>query len=495
MTCQAPSGVLLPFQRRWLEDPARVKIFEKSRRIGASWATAAHAVLEAASGAQDVWYVSYNEDSAKEFVRDAIKWCAWLNVAAKDLGTVILPVDGEGQLVGIRAFGIEFPSGKRITALTSSARNLRGKQGLVIIDEAAFHDDLSGVLKAAFALLMWGGSVWVMSTHNGIDNAFADLCEEVQDGKRPYSLHRVTIQDALDEGLYVRICEVLGQPWSLEAQETWLKDLEREYGDGVREELYCEPAKGGQSYLGRPLIEACMVDAPVVRIDRGDDWIELPQDERTRELTDWCELTLLPLIEALPAQPHCFGWDFGRYADRSVLVPCTLEQNLVRRVPFIIEMLGLPHNDQWTIMRFVGDRLPYFYRANLDAGGNGSWIAEQAFITWGEEVVLQVDLSIRWYAENMPPFREAHEQGLIRYPRDLDIRGDLQMIRRIDGVPRIPPEKNKSLIGRTKRHGDAAIALALAYAASREAEAENARWRALSAPMSDNREAERSLWE
>lgn len=490
-----PPPVLLPFQRRWLEDNARVKVFEKSRRIGATWATAAHGVLEAAAGKQDVWYVSYNEDSAKEFIRDAAKWCKWLGLAAQELGEVILPLDDEGQPKGIRAFCIGFPSGKRVTALTSSPRNLRGKQGLVIIDEAAFHDDLAGVMKAAFALLMWGGSVWILSTHNGVDNAFADLCEQIHDGKRPYSLHRVTIEDALNEGLYVRICAVLGQPWSLEAERQWLADLEREYGDGVREELYCEPAKGGQAYLGRPLIEACMEPTPVVRLEKDDEWLELPEEFRRAEMREWCDAVLGPLLSALPQRlPHCFGWDFGRYADRSVLAPLTLEQDLTRRVPFLVELLGLPHNDQWLVMQYIGERLPYFYKAYLDAGGNGSWIAEQAFITWGEEVVAQVDLSVKWYAENMPPFREAHEQGTLRYPRDLDVRNDLQMIRRIDGVPRIPKDKIGSQTGRTKRHGDAAIALLLAYTASREAEAEESRWRALSAPFATPRESE-GLWD
>jgi phage FluMu gp28-like protein len=478
-----PPPVLLPFQQRWLQDTSRVKVFEKSRRIGASWATAAHAVLEAGSGKQDVWYVSYNEESGKEFVRDCMKWCKWLNVAALDMGVVLMPSDDEGNLIGARAFQIVFPSGMRITALTSSPRNLRGRQGLVIIDEAAFHDNLSEVLKASFALLMWGGEVWIMSTHNGIDNAFATLCEDIQDGKRPYSLHRVTIEDALSEGLYRRICAVLGQPWSLEQERKWLADLEREYGDGVREELYCEPAKGGQSYLGRPLIESCMRPRPVLRIDRGDHWIERPQAERTEEILAWCEAEVGPLLRALPRDlPHCFGWDFGRYADRSVLAPCTLGQDLVRRVPFLIEMLGLPHADQWTVMEYVGDRLPSFFGAALDAGGNGSWIAEQAFVTYGD-IVVQVDLTLKWYAENMPPFREAHERGVIEYPRDLDVRNDLMQIRRIDGVPRLPKDKNASEGGKTRRHGDAAIALCLAYAASREAEAESARWRALGAPF------------
>lgn len=469
--------VLLPYQIRWLEDRSRVKLMEKSRRIGATWATAAEAVLLAASGQSDVWYVCYNEESTKEFIRDCKRWMQWLGFAAGQLGQQIGQQDAGG------AFSISFPSGKRITGL-SSPRNLRGKQGLVIIDEAAFHLDLGELLKAAFALLMWGGQVWILSTHNGADNAFARLCDEVRDGKRDYSLHRVTILDALGEGLYQRICERLGQPWSVDLEAEWLRQLEAEYGDGVREELYCEPARIGASYLGRSLIESCMVDAPVLRIQRDESWIEIPQWERSKDLHEWCETFLDPILANLPkSQPHCLGWDFGRYADRSVLAHCTLQQNLVRKVPFLIEMQGLPHNDQWTLLSYVGDRLPCFFRACLDAGGNGSWIAEQALIAWGPEIVDQVDITLRWYAENMPAFREAHERSIIQYPRDLDVRNDLALIRRIDGVPKLPKVRTESATSSTKRHGDAAIALVMAYAASREAEAESARWEALSAPV------------
>jgi phage FluMu gp28-like protein len=473
-------AVLLPYQQRWIEDPARVKVFEKSRRIGASWATAAHCVLEASSGKQDCWYVSYNEDSAKEFILDAIKWCKWLNIAADSIGAVVLEADDDGDLCGVNAFRIVFPSGKRITALTSRARNLRGKQGLVVIDEAAFHDDLAVVMKAAFALLMWGGSVWIMSTHNGIDNEFARMCDEVRDGIRPYSLHRITIEDALQQGLYRRICLVHGWRWSPEAERVWLAELELEYRDGVREELYCEPAKSGQSYLGRALIESRMFDAPVVRIARPDTWALEPANKRERELAEWLDAVVAPLLRALPRSlPHGFGFDFGRYTDRSVMAPFTLEQGLCRRFPFLLEMLNLPHDSQWQVVRYVGDRLPYLFRGCLDAGGNGSWVAEQAWMHWGDQVIEQVNLTVKWYAENMPAFREAHESGLILYPRDLDVRNDLVLIRRIDGVPRLPHLGNESVVDRKRRHGDAAIALALGYAASRDAASESQRWGAL----------------
>jgi phage FluMu gp28-like protein len=479
-------SVLLGYQQRWLADSARVKVMAKSRRIGITWSTGSDCVLEAGSrDGQDIWYVSYNEDSAKEFIRDCAKWCRWLGIAAHDLGLVLLEDDEDGDLKGVRAFQITFPhTGFRITALTSTPRNIRGKQGRVIIDEAAFHDDLKSVLKAALALLMWGGEVWVMSSHNGVENEFNVLCEAIADGKRPYSLHTVTIEDAMADGLYERIATVLGLPMTPDAKAQWLKDLEAEYGDGVREELYCEPSRGGQSYIGRPLVEAVMFDAPVIRLTRDDAWILIDQEVRTAEIAEWCDAVLAPLLSALPeALPHAFGWDFGRYSDRSVLAPLTLEQNLVRRARFLLEMENIPHNDQWQVMLYIGERLPNLFAAWLDAGGNGAWISEQAFTHWGDGIVNQVDLSVKFYAEHMPAFREAHERGTIAYPRDLDVRNDITLIRRVDGVPRIPPDKTVSKSGGKKRHGDAALALWLGYLAASQADAANRRWEALSMPL------------
>lgn len=49
-------------------------------------------------------------------------------------------------------FRIKFASGFEIMALSSAPRGLRIKQGVVIIDEAAFVDNLKELLKAALAL-------------------------------------------------------------------------------------------------------------------------------------------------------------------------------------------------------------------------------------------------------------------------------------------------------------------------------------------------------
>ena len=175
-------------------------------------------VLDAADGTCDAWYLAYAEDAAQEFILDCKKWADNLGLTdqARDEGASLVDPDTGAELdvalgkEGIRAYSLRFRSGRRITALSSSPRNLRGKAGRVVVDEAAFHPDLSGVLKACMSLLMWGGGarVELISTHFGVDNPFNLLIQDTRDGKTGYSLHSVDLDDAIRDGLYRRICLV-----------------------------------------------------------------------------------------------------------------------------------------------------------------------------------------------------------------------------------------------------------------------------------------------
>src|SRR3546814_1424375 len=67
--------------------------------------------------------------------------------------------------------------------LSSRPRSLRGRQGYVIFDEFAFHDDPEELLKAGMAFIIWGGKVLVISTHNGDENPFNQLINDIRAGK------------------------------------------------------------------------------------------------------------------------------------------------------------------------------------------------------------------------------------------------------------------------------------------------------------------------
>lgn len=471
MTEISLASVLLPYQQRWVADPSPVKVAEKSRRVGLTWAEAADSALTAAQAdGQDTWYIGYNHDMAREFIETTGKWAKAFSLAAgeiEDAGDVLEPEDQEK---GIRAFRIRFASGHKVVALSSRPSNLRGKQGRVVLDELAFHDAVGELLKAALALLIWGGRVIVISTHNGEDNDYNQLVNDIRAGRKRYSLHRITLDDALQDGLYRRICERLGRQWSEAAEAAWREELVEFYGDGADEELFCVPRSGGGVYIPGSLLEKAMRhggEIPVLRWRQPSSFAEQPKAVREADAEDWLQAHVAPVLERLnPNLLSCFGEDFGRSGDLTVLWPAQLRQDMVRVPPAVIELRNIPFEQQRQVLFYVVDRLPRLIGGAMDARGNGQWLAEVAMQRYGATRIQQVMLSAEWYRENMPPYKAGYEDELIIVPRDAEILNDHRALRMINGVPRVPDTaRGRDATG--QRHGDAAIAGCMMYTASR----------------------------
>jgi len=256
-----PKGdLLLGYQSKTLAElysGTALLVIEKSRRIGLTWGLAAYAVMRAAAqgsaGGMDAWYMGYDQEMAREFIETCAMWAQVLGMAAEAVDEEV--IEGEDK---VQAFRIRFASGNKIVALPSVARALRGKQGLVIIDEAAFHKDLLEVLKAALALLMWGGQVVVVSTHDGALNPFNLLLDDIRAGRRKGSTLTITLNDALHDKLWERIAmaaSIKGR--TVAAKEEWLADLRASYGDDAAEELDCVPKEGSGSFLNPQDLSAC----------------------------------------------------------------------------------------------------------------------------------------------------------------------------------------------------------------------------------------------
>ena len=469
---EVPDSVLLPYQQRWIADESPLKIAEKSRRTGITWAEAADATLAAGAardaGGTNHFYVGSNKEMAREFIDAVAMWAkAFDKVASTVQEEIFLDDDGNKEIL---TFVVHFPhSGFKVQALSSSPKNLRGMQGNVTIDEAAFHDRLGEVLKAALALTMWGAKVRLISTHNGVDNLFNELITDSRAGKKRYSVHRLTLDDALADGLYKRICLVTGQEWTPQAQQAWrdnlLKDTATE--EDALEEYFCVPKASGGSYMSRVLIESCMATAPILRYEGTVEFNSWNEAQRTAVIDDWLNEQLKPLLAVLnPKERHCFGQDFARSGDLTVMAPLAIGQDLKRRCPFLVELKNLPFRNQEQILYFLVDGLPRFCGGKLDARGNGQYQAEQARYRYGSALIDEVMLSQGWYLENMPPFKAAFEDDDIAIPKDADVLSDLRAIQVVRGVPKVPDGNTAGAGSSQKRHGDAAIALCLAWAAS-----------------------------
>lgn len=446
-------------------------VIEKSRRTGITYGFAADAVLTAAPAIrpENVYYIAYNLDMTREF----IGYCGEFAKAFDEVASApseFLFDDGSEQ--GVKALRVDFPSGKAIIALSSKPRSLRGMQGKVLIDEAAFHDDLAELLKAAMALTMWGSHVVVISTHDGADNPFNTLIEDIRSGKTEGHVMRLTLKDAMADGLYKRICLRTGVEWTPEGETAWEASLRKRYGDAAEEELDVIPARGSGVYLARATIEAAMdANLPVVRLRCPDGFELLPDVQRQEFIREFLEDEVKPwLTEFDPDRSSFFGQDFARSGDVSPMAFGQFDQamNLVCR--FVLEMRNVPFREQEFILNWILERLPRFSGGKMDAAGNGSALAEFAQQKWGASRIEAVKASDNTYLAFMPKLRARIEDRTMRIPRDEGVMEDLRMIKLVRGVPKIP---DRSIISKAdgakgKRHGDVAIALMHLVAAADE---------------------------
>lgn len=461
---------LLPYQQDVIRECLShwVTVIEKSRRIGISWVLSWLAVTVATSaasaGGMDVFYMGYEKDMTRTFIDDCAAHAKMLTGISAEVSEEIFK-DADNPDKDIYVFRIKFASGFEIVALPSVPRSFRSKQGLVILDEAAFVDNLEDMIKAALALRIWGARIIILSTHKGTANPFNELILACRGGKKPYHVMRITFDQAVEQGLYRKICQKNGLEWSAEAEKIWYDEIIAEFGDLADEELHVIPANDNEAFIPFSLIQARQIKGvPVVELELKPEFALKEKNERERIVKDWCDEHLAPLVDRFdPKLRHAFGEDFARSGDLTVFWFLALERSFIKHTPFIVELRNVPHEQQKQILFYILEKLPNFTGA-MDGRGNGHYLAEVTAQKYPSRVEI-VMISEGWYRDVMPFLKAAFEDGEITIPYDAGVQDDLRCLRTIRGVARVPDTRTSDKKG--KRHGDAAIALAMAIMASK----------------------------
>lgn len=455
--------MLLPYQVKWILDESPFKVIEKSRQVGLSWADAGWSVIEAArKNGKKIWYAAQSKDVARQYIEDVAYWAKILCVYAEDEGEILIE-DAEGDITGFRA---KFASGNTITALSSAPTEWRSKRGHAKIDESGHLKSLKETMKAAKALRIWGGTISVIGTHNGVESEFNELINDIRAGVFPYSLHRITFSEAVEQGLYRKVCEKENIVWSAEKENDWVRTVRAEYGPDAAEELDVIPAQGGGTPFPRAIVEQCM-DAllPVVCLQRAKEFSMLSPLAREVDIDDWCNDQLGSILGALNKNRRSFiGVDFARSGALSIFWLFQECDSPPPRViaPMIVELANIPHEQQRQVLWYIADRVPRLSHLAMDAGGNGSYLAEVTAQRYGAKV-SQIMLSESWYRDNMPRYQAAYQDRQLSIPFSMDIIDDHRALKIINGVIKLPKST-----GQKGRHGDSAIVGALAWYASRQ---------------------------
>lgn len=483
-------GVLMAHQVECLKYDVSILAIPKGRRTGITFAWGLNSTLIAGAqktaGGDNVYYIGDTREKGLEFIGYVSKFARVIaEQQAQDVSAIeeflFEDQDEHGNTRMIAAYRVRFASGFQVAALSSRPANIRGLQGVVIIDEAAFHQDVQGVLDAATALLIWGGRIVVISSENGKNNPFHQFCNDIESGRYGDDaiVLRITFDDAVTNGLYERVCAMKGDTPTAEGKKTWYNRIRNAYGPrkaAMREELDAIARDGNGICIPGVWVERAMpAERPVLRLTLDDDFISLGESERLSWGEAWIEQHLAPVMCEVPDPQlrHVFGMDFARHRHFSAIWPMAITQTLRREVPFAIELNNVPSAQQEQIVFFLIKHLPRFCGGAIDATGPGMVFAEYVADKFGRPRIAEVMLNQKWYGLWMPKFTGAFEDGTIDVPRDDNIAQDLRMIENVNGIPMVAPLERKDLKDpELVRHGDSAIAGCLAWYATLNLSAE-----------------------
>jgi phage FluMu gp28-like protein len=443
-----PFQLLCPYQLAWLRDAAPLAIGEKSRRIGWTWTQALGVVLDRAAGKGNYYHSSADMTASIEFIADCRMWAEMVNAVATISDGVEVIDDAS-----ISTLVMTFANGTKIVAGSSNPKFFRSKGGAAGLDEFAFHRDGRELYKAAHATAMfWGHKLRIWSTHNGPASYFNSLIRDAKEINpstgRPRlkaSLHRVTILDAVEQGIVERIdmrakkLDHVPAPDARRRQE-WLDELRSTCPDEDtwNEEYMCVPSTDASSLLSYDLIGGCEV-ANLVKWDEPRPEAQWPSGNRLYAGFDVARRRDLSFVWVVEQIGDVF---WTRYWRGLLNVPFSAQEGLLN-----------------TLM--AGNAIR---RLCIDSTGLGMQMAERMQQKWGKYRVEGVSFTAPVKSELAMPLRRLFEDKLIRIPKDDVVREDLHSIRKsvtTAGNVRLDADR-----GETDGHADRFWALALAYHAT-----------------------------
>lgn len=436
------AGLFLPYQWAWITDRSRIKLIEKSRQIGFSWATAYDVVRNQCreKTVLDSWISSRDEIQARLFLQDCKKFSGILNVISSDIGEKVYKLSEDKS---VTAFEMSFANDTVIHSMSSNPDAQAGKRGTRVLDEFALHQQPKILYTIALPGITWGGQMAIISTHRGKHNFFNKLVEEVRYGgnKKKISLHKVSLQDALDQGFLDVLQRKL--PEDDERQEMdeadYFNYVKSQCADteSFLQEYMCEPADESSVFITSDLFDA-------VTYSLVEDW--------QKPLAECGDLFV--------------GIDVGHKHDRTTVWVWEKVGNVYfQRYLKVLQNMKFSSQEAeiYPILSLKNMR-----RACIDATGLGAQFAERAQEHFGKYRVEAITFTNSVKSDMAYKLRSAFEDRNIRIADDKDTRADFRSIKKeVTSAGAIRFDAERTELGHGDRFWGAALAL---YAGNKPSE-------------------------
>jgi phage FluMu gp28-like protein len=229
----------LPFQQEYILSNPKILVVEKARQIGFTYTSGYKVIRKIMNNPtpEEHYWLSRDENLAKEFVTNCLDWIQLFNIAAECEAISIKDV---------KTTKIKFPNGSQLFILSSSVDACVGRSGHFYLDEFAIHKDQEQLWNIILPCSTWGFTLTVISTHRSKTTFFYKLCNLVKSGNMPNSkIMTVNIEQALDAGLAEAISTKLitkGMPSVSAKQVLEMKKAEASSEEMFMQEYMCIPA-------------------------------------------------------------------------------------------------------------------------------------------------------------------------------------------------------------------------------------------------------------
>lgn len=429
----AKASYFLPYQQRWINDNSPMKLYEKSRRVGITYATSYRCVLKCLKESQDSsfvqWVSSRDDITAREFVTDYVAmWSKKANGVSKkladyvssamDLGVSVEVVDVKH---GISAYVVKFKNGARIHSLSSNPMAFAGKGGDILLDEMDLHEAQEVLYAMAYPCITWGNQLEIVSAYSATGSehtTFADLCRECK-GENPkgFSFHHTDLDDAIREGFVEKVNEVKkakGRPTQTRAeframirkgcvnQNAWLS------------QYMCIPNEtNGEQMITKSDLNAAATPYEIFRLHLIGD-----AASKADKIDPSCEMYTKPdfwnyYFNKLGYEGIAFGYDIARTGDlSSIFINSYDSERLKYTLRVLVTLKNCKFESQRQIVAAMLDSCPLLVGCG-DSTGMGMSTCEQLETEYSDRFKgINFSASKILLGSTMQSIYEQHRQAL-----------------------------------------------------------------------------------
>ena len=397
-------GYFLKYQNDWILDDGDALLWDKSRRIGATYSESYKSVRKRnlIDYRRDHFFTSADESAAVEFALYCRQWAEIAEAAAKE----VLETLEDDKGYKYNNYVIVFPNGSRINCMTSNPRRFRSKGGDVTLDEFDWHDDPGMMLDAALPATTWGYKISILTTRNGEGTPFDKLVKTAkrivsgeataeQLNSLDWHYHLTPITTAIDQGLAEKVYKI--DHVDLAARKKFFNSCRARARnqDAFNQEYMCIPSASAMCLIPYDMYQACEMADCMTKIGSG---------------------------------PKFLGIDVGREKDLTKFWVWELVADLLitRKV---ITLRKMPYNVQLkTASDLLSDRS--IIKCCGDATGIGDMLIESLQDRFGTGRIEKVKFTAAIKEHLASQMLGRFEDKRVRVPDDTDIRESFHSVRK-----------------------------------------------------------------